>query len=111
MTIQISIDPSNEREQRYKKAHVQFNPGISKLIFDSVKTMLEKDSFDLFNTRNKLVLEHKISKSNKEIDDLIQMKMKANNQKDSMTKRLNDLTLKNEGKLSKLKALVEANAS
>jgi response regulator of citrate/malate metabolism len=65
----------------------------------------------LFNTRNKLVLEHKISKSNKEIDDLIQMKMKANNQKDSMTKRLNDLTLKNEGKLSKLKALVEANAS
>lgn len=111
MTIQISIDPSNKREQKYKGINLQFNSNISKLIFDSVKTMLEKDRFDLFNTRNKLLLEQKIKKSNKEIDSLLEIKVKANNQKLILVNKLTELQNKNQNELKSLRSLVEASAS
>ena len=87
MIIRSPKKKENKTEQKEKEY-------VSNFIFDSVKKLLEKDQFQIFDLRRSVELDRELKRTNKEIDKLIKLKIQGSEQVEKLTSTL--VVLENE---------------
>jgi len=86
MTIRVTNLSQNKTEQikngkpsSKEVSGISFDLDTAQLIYNGVKTILEKDKFNIFSTKSKIVYKKKIDKISKVIDNLIKINVKGKN--------------------------------
>lgn len=82
----VSVD-ENEQIKNTESS----NDSILKLVFKSLKTILEKDEFDFFKTQRKYNLDKRIKASNQTIEKLIQLNVSGKTQGKNLKARYNKI--------------------
>lgn len=82
----VSVD-ENEQIKNTESS----NDSILKLVFKSLKTILEKDEFDFFKTRKKYNLDKRIKASNQTIEKLIQLNVSGKTQGKNLKAKYNQI--------------------
>ena len=80
ITVRNCFQKDSEQNIKSKTGEirsVQDDPGIGKKVFAGIKRILEKDQYNLLETKSSELYDRKISKASKLIDNLIEMNSKG----------------------------------
>lgn len=83
MSMRIQNDPISKTEQITKKpmhsqiSGIGFNLETAKTIYENVKGILEKDEYNIFETRSKLTYDKQIERVTQDIDKLIKLNVRG----------------------------------
>jgi hypothetical protein len=102
MTILVSKQENVDLEQIYSNQNGYH-------VLNSIKTILEKDQFNLFKLKSSIELDKHIAKSNKDIDNLVNLKNQGVDQIELLTNELKELKNKNQQRFTRIGGLLDAN--
>ena len=104
MTIVVGNDIGVGSEQKSNKDSAQkrypaFDLDLSKLIYSAVKEILEKDEYDLLETKSKISYDYKIKLIDKKIKSLIATNVEGKEKAKQLLTTLKKLKLDNDKKI------------
>ncbi len=110
MSLIIKNDMDFDSEQKINRSSKDssqlkdrpFDLDLSLLVYNEVKSILEKDQYDLLHTKTKLLLDRKIITVDKRISHLIELNSTAKEQTKKLVNSIKFLKIENEKKLNVL---------
>jgi CMP-2-keto-3-deoxyoctulosonic acid synthetase len=107
MSLKVRNDMDLASEQKINRtnkvsSHLQDRPfdlDLSLLVYNAVKTILEKDQYDLLHTKSKLLYDKRIQVVDKRINHLIGLNGTAKEQTKKLVNSIKLLKIENENKL------------
>ena len=102
MAIRISEVSKPKKEQITKrptagsqKQGIDFDIDLARLMYESMKNILEKDKYGIFSLKSKTVFDLKIIRITSDIDKFIRLNTKGRKEAKSLVERLNILRNEN----------------
>ena len=89
------MNPTNSDNAVNRPEQIKKQSLVSGFVFKSVKQILEKDEFNLFNTSTTLDLDNKIRITDNKIEELIQIKLSGESQSKSLNEQVGALKQEN----------------
>ena len=110
MSLKVRNDMDLRSEQKINRSSKDssqlkdrpFDLDLSLLVYNAVKTILEKDQYDLLHTKTKLLLDKKIQVVEKRISHLIGLNVTGKEQTKKLVNSIKFLKIENEKKLKVL---------
>lgn len=104
MTIAVGNNIGDRTEQKSNKDSAQkrypaFDLDLSKLIYSAVKQILEKDEYDLLETKSKILYDQKIKLVDKKIKSLIATNVEGKEKARQLLITVKNLKLDNDKKI------------
>ena len=101
MTIAIETENPQDSEQIYSS-----QTGLN--VLESIRKVLQRDKFNLFNLKANFEFDQKIDQSEKDIDKLIRLRSQGADQTAKLNDELKQLKLKNQKCLQHIGGLLDA---
>jgi hypothetical protein len=102
MTVAIKTKKPDKVEQIYSS-----QTGMN--VLESIRKILQRDKFNLFNLRSTFEFDRKIEQSNRDIEKLMGLRSQGAEQIEKLTAELNKLQTQNQQRLSIIGGMLDAN--
>jgi hypothetical protein len=102
MTIAINTHKPVKGEQTYSS-----QTGMN--VLESIRNILQRDKFNLFNLKSSIEFDRKINQSNGDIEKLISLKSQGTDQLKKLSAEVTQLKSKNQQRLQVIGDLLDAN--